>query len=159
MRDWLILCIKRFPTATIEKADVTGGTVRGIVDNGVAAFKGIPFAAPPVGDLRWQAPQPVIPWSGVKQTSAFALPCAQGSGAAAESSEDCLYLNIWTSATSDGEKRPVHPELRQESGKSSGAYGLEDQIAALQWLSAIFIASAAIQSASRSLANLRVVWQ
>jgi para-nitrobenzyl esterase len=175
----LCACLVGPATAAIEQADVTGGKVRGMVDNGVAAFKGIPFAAPPVGDLRWQAPQPVIPWSGIKQTSAFALPCAQGSGAVAESSEDCLYLNIWTSATSDGEKRPVmvwihggefdhgatssevfdgtrfaqdgvvlvsiayrlgafgflaHPDLRHESGKSSGAYALEDQIAALQWV-------------------------
>ena len=175
----LCVCLVGPATAAIEQADVTGGTVRGTVDNGVAAFKGIPFAAPPVGDLRWQAPQPVIPWNGVKQTTAFALPCAQGSGAAAESSEDCLYLNIWTSAASDGEKRPVmvwihggsfdhdgthsevfdgtrfaqngvvlvsiayrlgafgflaHPELRRESGKSSGTFGLEDQIAALQWV-------------------------
>jgi len=172
-------CLVGPATAAIEQADVTGGTVRGMVDSGVASFKGIPFAAPPVGNLRWQAPQPVIPWSGVKQASAFALPCAQRSRAVAESSEDCLYLNIWTSAISDGEKRPVmvwihggefdhgatssevfdgtrfaqdgvvlvsiayrlgafgflaHPELRQESGKSSGAYGLEDQIAALQWV-------------------------
>jgi para-nitrobenzyl esterase len=107
---WLaILCVGLVgpATAAIEQADVTGGTVRGTVDNGVAAFMGIPFAAPPVGDLRWQAPRPVIPWSGVKQTTAFALPCAQDSGAEPESSEDCLYLNIWTSATSDGEKRPV----------------------------------------------------
>ena len=175
----LCACLVGPATAAIEQADVTGGTVRGTIDNGVAAFKGIPFAAPAVGDLRWQAPQPVIPWSGVKQTTAFALPCAQDSGAAAESSEDCLYLNIWTSAISDGEKRPVmvwihgggfdrgapssdvfdgtriaqdgvvlvsiayrlgafgflaHPELRRESGKSSGAYGLEDQVAALQWV-------------------------
>jgi para-nitrobenzyl esterase len=153
--------------------------VRGIVDNGVAAFKGIPFAAPPVGDLRWQAPRPVIPWNGVKQASAFALPCAQVADAEPESSEDCLYLNVWTSATSYIEKRPVmvwihggefdhgatssevfdgtrfaqdgvvlvsiayrlgafgflaHPDLRQESGKSSGAFGLQDQIAALQWV-------------------------
>jgi para-nitrobenzyl esterase len=173
------VCLVGPATAAIEQADVTGGTVRGMVDNGVAAFKGIPFAAPPVGDLRWQAPQPVISWSGVKQTTAFALPCAQDSGAEPESSEDCLYLNIWTSATSADEKRPVmvwihggefdhgatssevfdgtrfaqdgvvlvsiayrlgafgflaHPELRQESGKSSGAYGLEDQVAALQWV-------------------------
>jgi para-nitrobenzyl esterase len=165
--------------AAIEQAEVTGGTVQGTVDHGVAAFKGLPFAAPPVGDLRWKAPQPVIPWTGVKQTRAFALPCAQGSGAPAESSEDCLYLNVWTAAISPAETRPVmvwihggsfnagatsspvfdgarfaqdgvvlvsiayrlgafgflaHPELRQESGKSSGAYGLEDQIAALQWV-------------------------
>jgi para-nitrobenzyl esterase len=175
----LCVCLVGPATAAIEQADVTGGTVRGIVDNGVSAFKGIPFAAPPVGDLRWQAPRPVIPWSGVKQTSVFALPCAQDTGAEPESSEDCLYLNIWTSATSDGEKRPVmvwihggefdhgatysevfdgtrfaqdgvvlvsiayrlgafgflaHPDLRHESGKSSGAYALEDQIAALQWV-------------------------
>jgi para-nitrobenzyl esterase len=175
----LCVCLVGPATAPIDQADVTGGTVRGIVDNGVAAFKGIPFAAPPVGNLRWKAPQPVIPWSGVKQTSAFALPCAQGSGAASESSEDCLYLNIWTSATSDSEERPVmvwihgggfdhgdassevfdgtrfaeggvvlvsiayrlgvfgflaHPELCQESGESCGDYGLEDQIAALQWV-------------------------
>src|ERR1700738_1775214 len=69
--------------AAIEQAEVTGGTVRGTVDHGVAVFKGLPFAAPPVGDLRWKAPQPVIPWAGVKQTRAFALPCAQGSGAPA----------------------------------------------------------------------------
>jgi len=175
----LCACLVGPSTAAIEQADVTGGTVRGTVDNGVAAFKGIPFAAPPVGDLRWQTPQAVIPWRGVKQASAFALPCAQRSGAVAESSEDCLYLNIWTSATSDDEKRPVmvwihggdfdhgatssevfdgtrfaqdgvvlvsiayrlgafgflaHPELRHESGNSSGAYALEDQIAALRWV-------------------------
>jgi para-nitrobenzyl esterase len=92
----LCVCLVGPATAAIEQADVTGGTVRGMVDNGVAAFKGIPFAAPPIGNLRWQAPQPVIPWSGVKQTSAFALPCAQVSRAVPESSEDCLYLNIWT---------------------------------------------------------------
>jgi para-nitrobenzyl esterase len=175
----LCACLATPAMAAIEQADVTGGTVRGIVDNGVAAFKGIPFAAPPIGGLRWQAPQLVVPWSGVKQTSAFALPCAQDSREEPESSEDCLYLNIWTSAASAGEKRPVmvwihggdfdhgatasevfdgtrfaqdgvvlvsiayrlgafgflaHPELRLEGGKGSGAYGLEDQIAALQWV-------------------------
>ena len=66
----LCVCLVGPATAAIEQADVTGGKVRGTVDNGVAAFKGIPFAAPPVGDLRWQAPRAVIPWSGVKQTTA-----------------------------------------------------------------------------------------
>src|SRR5688572_25444371 len=86
----LCVCLFGPATAAIEQADVTGGIVRGAVDNGVAAFKGIPFAAPPVGDLRWQAPKPVIPWSGVKRTTAFALPCAQDSREEPESSEDCL---------------------------------------------------------------------
>src|SRR5689334_12285725 len=93
--------------AAIEQAEVTGGTVQGTVDHGVAAFKGLPFAAPPVGDLRWKAPQPVIPWTGVKQARAVAWPCTQGSGAPGGSSEDCLYLNVWTAAISPAEKRPV----------------------------------------------------
>src|SRR5258708_12799912 len=93
--------------AAIEQAVVTGGTVQATADHGVAVFHAFPFAAPPVDDLRWKAPQPVIPWAGVKQTRAFALPCAQGSGAPGGSSEDCLYLNVWTAAISPAETRPV----------------------------------------------------
>src|SRR5690606_13213404 len=94
-------------SAAIEQVEVTGGIVQGTVNRGVAAFKGVPFAAPPVGDLRWKAPQPVVPWAGIKQARTVALPCAQGSGAPGGSSEDCLYLNVWTAATSPAEKRPV----------------------------------------------------
>lgn len=68
-------------------------------------YKGIPFAAPPVGDLRWRAPKPVAHWDGVRNTDKFSPTCMQGSGNG--SSEDCLYLNVWTAAKSANEKRPV----------------------------------------------------
>lgn len=71
--------------AQIEQADVTGGRIAGQVADGVSAFKGIPFAAPPTGALRWKAPQPVAPWSGVRQTVAFGPACMlPGSGGFAQ---------------------------------------------------------------------------
>ena len=69
----------------------------------VRAFKGIPFAAPPVGDLRWRAPKPAAHWDGVRKAEEFSPICTQGNGG----SEDCLYLNVWTGAKTAGEKRPV----------------------------------------------------
>lgn len=97
----------------IQTAKVTGGEVQGVVADGVASFKGIPFAAPPLGDLRWKAPQPFKPWAGIKKADSFAPGCMQDSGLArmmrapTNFSEDCLYLNVWTSAKSKGEKLPV----------------------------------------------------
>ncbi len=78
----------------------------------VRVYKGIPFAAPPVGDLRWRAPQPPAHWEGVRKADQFSPLCMQQTrGPAAASgpapSEDCLYLNIWTSAKAPGERRPV----------------------------------------------------
>ncbi|MBZ5633337.1 MAG: carboxylesterase family protein [Acidobacteriia bacterium] len=73
-------------------------------------FKGIPFAAPPVGSLRWRAPQPAAHWDGVRQSDAFGPVCMQnaaGGGGGQQVSEDCLYLNVWTAAKSASEKRPV----------------------------------------------------
>jgi para-nitrobenzyl esterase len=99
--------------AQIEEAHVTGGTVSGTVVNGVAQFKGIPFAAPPVGALRWKAPQPVKPWSGVRQSTAFGPACLQDPTMANRMapgvplSEDCLYLDIWTPARTSHERLPV----------------------------------------------------
>jgi len=96
--------------AAIKEAKVTGGAVSGVVENGVAIFKGIPFAAPPTGDLRWKAPAPVKAWSGVKKADAFANACMQppnSQGNTAPVSEDCLYLNVWTPATSATAKLPV----------------------------------------------------
>jgi para-nitrobenzyl esterase len=96
--------------ADITQAKITGGTISGTADHGISIFKGIPFAAPPVGDLRWRAPAPVKPWSGVRKADAFADACMQAphsQGNTAPVSEDCLYLNVWTPAKSAREKLPV----------------------------------------------------
>jgi len=96
--------------ADITQVKVTGGAVVGTAENGIAIFKGIPFAAPPVGDLRWKAPAPVKSWSGLRKADAFADACMQAphsQGNTAPVSEDCLYLNVWTPARSAGEKLPV----------------------------------------------------
>ena len=98
--------------AAIEQAQTTAGTVHGTVVDGIGEFKGIPFAAPPVGELRWKAPQPPAHWQGVKQTVAFGPACMQGAilaqmGSTATQSEDCLYLDVWTPAHSPGDKLPV----------------------------------------------------
>ncbi len=75
-------------------------------------FKGLPFAAPPVGALRWRAPEPVAAWDGIRKADAFGSRCMQGGGGggrgpATPTSEDCLYLNVWTAAASPSERRPV----------------------------------------------------
>ncbi|MGJ5816507.1 carboxylesterase/lipase family protein [Paludibaculum fermentans] len=81
---------------------------------GVRSFKGIPFGQPPVGDLRWREPQPVKNWKGVRKADEFGPRCMQRSGPGGDywfrsngMSEDCLYLNVWTSAKSSKEKLPV----------------------------------------------------
>lgn len=100
-----------FSQQVLTTATVDGGKVEGLVENGIGVFKGIPFAAPPVGELRWKAPQPVKPWKAVLKADKFAPQCPQmsfpWSGAPKESSEDCLYLNVWTPAQSIDEKLPV----------------------------------------------------
>ena len=62
---------------TSDQAKVDAGVLKGAVDNGVMSFKGIPFAAPPVGDLRWKPPQPVTPWTGVRPATAYGSDCMQ----------------------------------------------------------------------------------
>jgi len=160
---------------------VTGGQISGTDTGAVRTWFGVPFAAPPVGDLRWKPPQAVVPWQGVKETTAFSPACRQTvAWISNPQSEDCLYLNIW--APEQAEKLPVivwihgggyfggtgaQPlydgtrltkkgvivvtinyrlgifgflatrELSAESpDKTSGNQGIEDQIAALQWVKA-----------------------
>jgi para-nitrobenzyl esterase len=78
-------------------AKVEGGTVRGVVTVGAISWKGIPYAAPPVGNLRWRVPQPVVPWTGVKETTRFGPACMQTDNVV--KSEDCLTLNVWRPQT------------------------------------------------------------
>lgn len=86
---------------------VDGGIIQGTVTEELTIYKGIPFAAPPIGNLRWKAPQPVVPWEGVKQTTEFAPAPMQPGNPISGKSEDCLYLNVWTPAKSAKEKLPV----------------------------------------------------
>ncbi len=99
--------------AQISSPKVTGGQLQGALVDGVASFKGIPFAAPPIGELRWKAPQPLLPWQGVRKADVYGPSCMQAAqmialmGAGSAVSEDCLYLNVWSAAKSATERRPV----------------------------------------------------
>ncbi len=94
----------------------TKGKLKGSKEDGISLFKGIPFATPPVGDLRWQAPEPVDPWSGEREALKFGFSAMQATnttpiqeliGIPTEATkEDCLYLNVWTPGL-DNKKRPV----------------------------------------------------
>lgn len=83
------------------------GPVQGVMENGLSVFRGIPFAAPPVGELRWRAPQPPQKWEQPRMAEKFALDPFQGNGSQPGVGEDCLYLNIWSPAKSAAERVPV----------------------------------------------------
>jgi para-nitrobenzyl esterase len=111
-----LLMASTMPAGAFAVLRVT--TASGVVEattppNGITAFKGIPFAAPPVGDLRWKPPQPVKSWDGVRAASQFGPRCMQhpvfGDMAFRSNgmSEDCLYLNVWTPMKTGSERLPV----------------------------------------------------
>ena len=100
-----------FAAAPPAKVRVSGGDLQGVVQGDLAVFKGIPFARPPVGDLRWRAPQPVS-WTGVRTATALAPPCMQPLSFLVPQegpppSEDCLYLNVWAPAQKPAQPLPV----------------------------------------------------
>jgi len=91
---------------------VEQGALQGTVEDGLAVYRGVPFAAPPVGDLRWRAPQPAAKWEGVRAADKFAPQCVQAMGGPPDGqqpaqSEDCLYLNVWTPAKAASDRIPV----------------------------------------------------
>ncbi len=117
--------------------NVEGGQIQGVASSvkGVYIYKGVPFAAPPVGDLRWKEPQPVVPWEGVRQADTFGPGAWQAPHDSSnpwtsefywedpEFSEDCLYLNVWTPAPGKaGEKLPVAMWIHGGAYTGGGGY-------------------------------------
>ena len=90
-----------------ETIHVEQGQIKGVAGNtaGILVFKGIPFAAPPVGDLRWKGPKAAASWNGVRAADKFGPQCIQRGRGGAANSEDCLYLNVYTPPRR--RKRPV----------------------------------------------------
>src|SRR4051812_39693492 len=86
--------------ADAQTVAVIGGQIHGaMLEKGGAVFKGIPYAAPPVGELRWREPMPVKSWIGLRDVTAFGASCAQDPRFLSPNevaSEDCLFLNVWT---------------------------------------------------------------
>ncbi len=109
------------PAAISDPVTVATGRLSGVtLASGVRAFKGIPFAAPPVGELRWKEPQPPATWEGARKAEQFSNVCVQPSQLnrvptnvtvdlpdSPKTSEDCLYLNVWTAANRANERLPV----------------------------------------------------
>ncbi|HZK04113.1 MAG TPA: carboxylesterase family protein [Bacteroidaceae bacterium] len=134
-------CVETNPILTIE-----GGEVQGVKTDikGVYVYRGIPYAAPPIKDLRWKAPQPVIPWEGVMIADRFGFPGYQavhyqggyttewGYGNESPYSEDCLYLNIWTKAPGQRDKKlPV--ALWIHGGGYREGWGSEPEFDGQEW--------------------------
>lgn len=108
----LVAALQLTGVVNAQHAQIESGTVSGARESGLSMYKGIPFAAPPVGDLRWRPPAPVASWTGLRKADLFAPACMQtGVSMPGETppkvSEDCLYLNIWTPATGAHEHLPV----------------------------------------------------
>lgn len=108
---WLKVLLAAIPFSGMSQLSgpvkVQEGLIQGAVENGLSVFKGIPFATPPVGELRWKAPQAPRSWEGVKNTTQYAPAPFQGGNPPSGKSEDCLYLNIWSPAKTPADNLPV----------------------------------------------------
>lgn len=99
----VLVCALLSPAAWAVTVSTEGGLVEGAKENSALVFKGIPFAAPPIGPLRWRPPAPAAPWQGVRSVDRFSPICMQPGAYPDDAppepmSEDCLYLNVWTPA-------------------------------------------------------------
>jgi para-nitrobenzyl esterase len=114
----VVTALSAFPLTGSHAADslqVEGGLIAdpAPVGSGIRVFKGIPYAAPPVGELRWKAPQPVRPWNGIRSVAEWGPRCTQSNRLGdldplnKRMDEDCLYLNVWTPTGSAGQALPV----------------------------------------------------
>jgi para-nitrobenzyl esterase len=110
-----VAAVLAVPLLAADRVQTDNGVVEGTIsaDSQVRIFKGIPYASPPVGALRWKAPQPAPPWTGVRSATEFGARCMQGRifndmvFRDPGPSEDCLYLNVWTPASSADVRLPV----------------------------------------------------
>ena len=140
----LLMMVSLIHAQTVK---VEGGLLQGIASDEVTVFKGIPYAAPPVGNLRWRAPQAVIPWDGIKVADTFgpiAWQEAQDpkglygkefySEGLPEMNEDCLYLNVWAPSGSIGDERAKLPvAMWIHGGAYSAGYGYEVTMDGTAW--------------------------
>lgn len=142
-------CLMPQQMAAKEKSDCTvknvaGGKIRGIEENGVLVFKGVPYAMAPVGEFRWQDPQPVVPWKGVKKCDTFGKISIQApqdpnglygkefySAGLPEMGEDCLYLNIYAPKNAHGKNLPVAMWIH--GGAFAAGYGHEITMDGTEW--------------------------
>ena len=104
---WRALALLVLLPLAAQAATTESGVLKGTSTDGLNIYKGVPYAAPPLGDLRWRPPDPVKPWTGVRDATEFAPACMQiGKTMPGETppavNEDCLYLNIWAPATAKG---------------------------------------------------------
>jgi para-nitrobenzyl esterase len=130
LRNWAAAAAALVLAGSAQAGDtvkVAQGSLHGATAGKVTSFKGVPFAAAPVGELRWKPPAAAANWSGVKEATAFAPACMQmgraRAGGTQNQSEDCLFLNVWTPASfkpgrqaaGDGvdPRRGVHPGHRR----------------------------------------------
>ncbi|MGD0191873.1 MAG: carboxylesterase family protein [Rhizomicrobium sp.] len=126
----LLLLLAPVPASAQPEVTIPQGMLAGTLDNGITSFKGIPFAAPPVGSLRWRAPQPASAWPGVRDASTFGAICPQAKlslmarlkpHVKLPESEDCLTLNVWTPDARPAAKLPVMVWIYGGYFRSGGA--------------------------------------
>jgi len=112
MTRFLILALLAATPAAAQQVTIDSGVLAGATADGVASFKGIPYAAPPMGEGRWVAPAPVARWSTPRDATRFGADCMQNAvpgdvSLGAPMAEDCLFLNVWTPKPATGGKLPV----------------------------------------------------